>query len=71
MRKIFLCLLTMMLSIHANASLTTGIDGHKAGDVISIRTDSEVAAYCNFDKQIVVTASTVLCVYNGSKNSAN
>jgi len=49
------------------ASIQTGINGHTAGDVIALRTDIEVAAWCNFDKSIVVTSANVLCVYNGSK----
>lgn len=42
-----------------------GTAGKGAGDIISVSTDADVASSCNFDKQIVVTKTSILCVYRG------
>lgn len=52
------------------AAVQRGIQGHARGDVIAVKTDSEIMAWCDFTKQIVVTQN-VLCVYNGSQQSIN
>lgn len=39
----------------------------RAGDIIAPFTDSQVAAWCDFTKQIVITPGHILCAYNGSK----
>lgn len=55
----------VLLFVCASAfAMTPGIDRHSQGDVIAVRTDDQIAQWCNFDKQIVVTAN-VLCIYNG------
>ena len=43
--------------------------GKKPGDIIAPMTDEKIAAWCDFNKQIVVTKTNVLCVYNGASNS--
>ena len=47
----------------SSSSLTRGIDGKNPGDVISLQKDQAIAAWCDFNKQIVVTATSTLCVY--------
>jgi hypothetical protein len=47
--------------------VSEGADGKKAGDVISVNTDTEIASLCNFTSQIVVTKTSVLCVFNGKQ----
>jgi hypothetical protein len=76
-KKSIAILIVMLLSsiVHADTTvyyapgppglLTPGTAGKKAGDIISLLTDDAIAAYCNFDKQIVVTRTSVLCIYNG------
>lgn len=46
---------------------TRGIVGKTKGQVVALQNDAQVIAWCNFDKHIVVTATNVLCVYNGSE----
>ena len=62
--------LSLFLSSVAYAEvppITPGILGKNPGDVIAVKKDEEVAAWCNFDKSIVVTSTNVLCVYSGTK----
>ncbi len=66
--KGFIPLLALFIACPALA-IQSGISGHAAGDVIAVKTDSEIAAWCNFDKSVVVTSMNVLCVYNGSKQT--
>lgn len=56
-----------LVANNAFAELQRGIQGHTAGDVIALQTDSDVAAWCDFNKQILLTHTNVLCVYNGKK----
>lgn len=53
------------------AHVEPGIKGHSRGDVIGVRTDDEIAKWCDFEKQIVVTQMYTLCVYNGNKESSS
>jgi len=57
----------VLISVNASAAIQQGIQGHASGDVVAVKTDSQVVAWCDFSKQIVVTQFNVLCVYNGSK----
>lgn len=47
------------------AEVKRGIQGHAPGDVIALSSDNDVMKWCDFNKQVVVTATNVLCVYNG------
>ena len=44
-----------------------GIGGHSQGDIIALQTDDQIAQWCDFNKTIIVTATNVLCVYNGKQ----
>ena len=46
--------------------LTQGVTGKKAGDIISLQTDDGVVKFCDFTKQIIMTRTSILCVYNGT-----
>lgn len=70
MKKV-LWMVLVLASANAFADIQTGIDGRNAGDVIAVRTDSQIAAWCDFGKTIVTTQFHVLCVYNGSKKTAS
>lgn len=62
-----LCYADTTVSYQAGPSggLTLGPSGKKAGDIISLVSDNDIAAYCNFDKTIILTRTSILCVYNG------
>ena len=74
----FTLLALMLLSsvIHADTvaqwvggptgTVPIGTAGKKTGDIISLLADDAIAAYCDFGKQIVVTRTSILCVYNGN-----
>lgn len=40
-----------------------GIEGKIPGDIIAVKTDKEIMAWCDFNKQIIVNAQYTLCVY--------
>lgn len=65
-------LLLMMLSlISINAyAIKFGIDEKAKGDVIAVRTDDQMASWCNFDKQVVRGVNYFLCIYNGKTTEA-
>ncbi len=44
-----------------------GVPGKKRGDIIAPMLDEQVAAWCDFNKQIIVTRTNVLCAYVGEK----
>lgn len=44
-----------------------GVPGKQAGDIIAPMLDEQIAAWCDFNKQIVVTRTNILCVYVGDK----
>ena len=48
-------------------AIATGAPGQVPGDIIAPATDAQVAAWCHFTKQIVVTHTNVLCVFGGMK----
>jgi hypothetical protein len=52
--KLKLCLLSLfsLFNIHAHA-LNIGIEGHVKGDVIALRSDQDIALWCDFNKQVV------------------
>ncbi|VVC75731.1 hypothetical protein AQUSIP_10250 [Aquicella siphonis] len=58
-------ILLFLLFIPCAFGMTPGIQGHKQGDVIATKTDDQIAAWCDFNKQIVTTDFYVLCIYNG------
>ena len=43
-----------------------GSPGKNPGDIIAPFNDAQIAAWCDFNKQIVVTRTNVLCVYIGN-----
>lgn len=47
--------------------LKPGIPGREAGEIITPFNDAQIAAWCDFTKQIVVTRTGVLCAYVGNK----
>ncbi len=44
-----------------------GEPGKKAGDIISPVTRIEIAAWCDFSKQIISINGVFVCSYNGNK----
>lgn len=46
-----------------------GQPGTKMGDIISPTTRIQIAAWCDFSKQIVVFNGLYVCVYNGKNAS--
>lgn len=61
----------LIMSMNAFASIEPGIKGHHPGDIIAVRTDSEIAAWCDFNKQIVLAQPYTLCVYSDNKTNVN
>jgi hypothetical protein len=51
------------------APLKIGVPGKKPGDIIAPLSDVQIAAWCDFNKQIITTKTGVLCVYVGEKNA--
>lgn len=45
--------------------INQGVPGSKPGDIIAPLVDAQIAAWCDFNKQIVVTRTNVLCAYKG------
>ncbi|HVY53239.1 MAG TPA: hypothetical protein VHA13_01830 [Gammaproteobacteria bacterium] len=45
--------------------LKLGVPGKKKGEIIAPVIDEQIAAWCDFNKQIVVTKKNVLCAYVG------
>lgn len=54
-----------LISTDIFAVMQRGVSGHSRGDVIAVQRDEDIASFCDFNKQIVVAATNVLCVYNG------
>jgi hypothetical protein len=50
---------------YSPGGVASGTTGKKTGNVISVITDADIAANCDFTRQIVVTRTSILCVYNG------
>lgn len=71
MKKTILAIIAALVCMSAHASVQQGIQGHSSGDVIAVRTDSEIMTWCDFNKQIVKTQFNVLCVYNGNKQAVS
>ena len=61
--RLLILLFLSFISFSTLASIEAGIKGHQPGDVIAVRTDDQIAAWCDFDKQIVVTQFNVLCIF--------
>lgn len=67
-----LSLLTICSLISVNVfALNSGINGHVKGDVIGVKSDDQIAAWCDFNKQIVLAQFNTLCVYNGNNPSSS
>lgn len=66
MKNLLLLVLTLLISPPLWA-IKMGIQNHTRGDVIALASDDDVAHFCNFTLQIVITADHVLCVYNGAR----
>lgn len=60
-------LIASSTSAFSEESLTVGVSGKSAGDVIAVLYDYQIAKWCDFDKSIVVTNRKVLCIYNGKQ----
>ena len=61
----------LLVSTNIFAKLDPGIQNRNSGDIISVRNDSEAAAWCDFNKQIVVLPPSILCVYTGMTKTSN
>jgi len=55
------------LALAALPPITPGVPGKNRGDIIAPMLDEQIAAWCDFSKQIVVTHTNVLCAYKGDK----
>lgn len=62
-------ILFFLLISFPTLAIEAGIKGHQPGDVIAVRTDDQIAAWCDFDKQIVVTQFNVLCIFKENNPS--
>lgn len=49
--------------------LKPGLPGKKRGEIIAPLLDEQIAAWCDFSKQIVITKTNTLCVYIGPTNA--
>lgn len=69
MQKLFLGVFLIVISMNVFAHIEPGIKDHHSGDIIAVQSDSDIATWCDFTKQIVLAQPNTLCVYNGnSKN---
>lgn len=66
MRIQFILLITLSLITTSAFSINSGIKNHSKGDVIAVKTDDQIAAWCDFSKQIINTQFNTLCIYNGN-----
>ncbi|HTM63749.1 MAG TPA: hypothetical protein VL360_04545 [Gammaproteobacteria bacterium] len=69
MKKRTLAVIIALISMNTHAAVTQGIQGRSRGDVIAVKTDSQIMAWCDFNKQIVTTQFNTLCAYNGNQQS--
>lgn len=67
--RLIIAAIFTLISTDIFAEIQRGVSGHSQGDVIAVQRDEDVASFCDFNKQIVVTATNVLCVYNGKSRS--
>ncbi len=65
MKRIIVLALLSLVAANIYA-LDAGVDGHKKGDVVALKTEDEIAMSCDFSKQIINMALNTLCVYNGN-----
>lgn len=67
---LFICLWNFHTVAHAGLPpIKPGVPGKKRGDIIAPMLDEQIAAWCDFDKQIIVTRTNILCVYVGDKKT--
>jgi len=69
MRSSFIKLIILCLVTSNIFAITPGISGHSAGDIIAVKNDDQIAAWCDFGKQIINTQFNTLCVFNGNKQN--
>lgn len=69
-KQSFLLMLVSLITVNAFA-ITAGIAGRSKGDVIAVKTDNQIASWCDFSKQIVMSQFNTLCVFNGNNVSVN
>ncbi|HSW70376.1 MAG TPA: hypothetical protein VLH77_00155 [Gammaproteobacteria bacterium] len=74
-KNIFTLFLLSWLGFHSLAEarlppIKPGVPGKKAGDIIAPMLDEQIAAWCDFSKQIIVTRTNILCVYVGDKTAS-
>lgn len=58
-------LCTAVLAHEKLAPIQPGVPGKNRGDIIAPLLDEQIAAWCDFNKQIIVTRTNILCVYIG------
>lgn len=63
--KKFIFIFCMTMSLPTFADISHDITNKIPGDIIAPQFDEQIAQWCDFNKQIVVTRTNVLCVYNG------
>lgn len=69
-QTIIVCLL-IFFSTDSFATLPKPLnhgEGRYAGEIIAPLNDQQIAAWCDFSKQIVVTKTNILCVYSDKNN---
>lgn len=66
MHKGLMTVIMLSLMSCSAFALEAGISGRSKGDVIAVKTDNQIAAWCDFSKQIVMAQFNTLCVYNGN-----
>ncbi len=69
LKILLLCFLTFSTVAEARLPpIKPGVPGKKRGEIIAPLLDEQIAAWCDFSKQIVVTRSSILCSYLGEKS---
>ena len=74
-KRLLTMLLVSLLGFSALAEarlpqIKPGVPGKYKGDIIAPMLDEQVAAWCDFNKQIIVTRTNILCAYVGDKGAA-
>lgn len=61
---------SMNLAYASLPLIKPGVPGKKRGDIIAPMLDEQIAAWCDFDKQIIRTRTNILCAYVGDKTAS-
>lgn len=71
MLLVIFCLLSFAVGATTTkpSLLKRGVPGKNRGDIIAPILDEQIASWCDFDKQIVVTKTNILCAYVGNKTT--